>query len=83
VLEIMALAAEDADVTHEKDAVTQLFRKPPSRAQWMSDWLTAHLKKAGIRHRGPNETAEKQESPAAGLARRGFLVFYSGGEIGI
>lgn len=47
------------NVTRKKEAITLLFRNSASESAWnakaLSKWFTAHLKKAGVRHRGPNQ----------------------------
>lgn len=47
------------NVTRRKETITPLFRNSASGAAWngktVSKWFTAHLKKAGVRHRGANQ----------------------------
>lgn len=47
------------NVTRRKEAITPLFRNSVSGVAWngktVSKWFTAHLKKAGVRHRGANQ----------------------------
>jgi integrase len=47
------------NVTRRKEEITPLFRNSASGAVWngktVSKWFTAHLKKAGVRHRGANQ----------------------------
>ncbi len=47
------------NVTHKKERVTLLFRNSISGVPWsvqnVSEWLTEHLKRSGVAHRGPNQ----------------------------
>lgn len=47
------------NVTRRKETITPLFRNSASGVVWngktVSKWFTAHLKKAGVRHRGANQ----------------------------
>jgi len=47
------------NITSKKQNVTFLFRSSTSGLLWngktLSNWFTAHLKKAEVRHRGPNQ----------------------------
>lgn len=48
------------NITSKQSSVRFLFRSSTSNLMWngrtLSDWFTAHLDKAGIRHRGANQS---------------------------
>lgn len=47
------------NISSKKECVTLLFRNSVSGAAWsgqnVSEWFTAHLKRSGVSHRGPNQ----------------------------
>ena len=47
------------NITRKKERITLLFRNSISGVAWssqnVSEWFTAHLKRSGVTHRGPNQ----------------------------
>jgi integrase len=56
------------NVTKRDELVRRLFRSSTRGLPWngktVSTWFTAHLKKAGVRHRGANQCRRKFASQA-------------------
>jgi integrase len=53
------LVTQRDNVSVKKESLRFLFKTPSERAAWtgrnISKWFTAHLEKAGVRHRGVNQ----------------------------